>query len=359
MRKFFRTILLIINLLFVIAMLVSTLAGVIPPTKIWWVSILSYGYFILLLVNIVFIVVWLCLSRWEFLISVAAIAIRYAFVPLFFQVGGTLEVAPNDNTLKVMTFNTHSFMGLDDDTLMTRDSGAVLFLKMLDEEQPDVMSLQECFGGGKVKLLDSLEARGYVHHFGVHGDNSRSPLVLYSRYPLSHVDDMDKTSKFYVDVKKNGHEVRICCVHLDSYQLDTADLRSFEQLSHAQYDDTSTHKLLRKFRETTRCHEKEWDEELEPLVENTKIPIIIAGDFNDTPASYIYQRASKLLCDPYVEQGRGFGTTYHGPYPAFRIDYILHSDDIEALSYKRLKTNVSDHYPIVVQFNLAPEPKEE
>jgi len=359
MRKFFRTILLIINLLFVIAMLVSTLAGVIPPSKIWWVSILSYGYFILLLANIVFIIIWLCLSRWEFLISVAAIAIRYAFVPLFFQVGGTLEVAPNDNTLKVMAFNTHSFTGLDSDTLMTRDSGAVLFLEMLDEEQPDVMSLQECYVGGRVNLLDSFMARGYVHHYGVHGNNTRSPLVLYSRYPFSHVYNMHDPAKFYVDIEKNGHQVRVCCVHLDSYQLDNEDLRSFEQLSHAQYDSTSTHKLLHKFKETTRCHEQEWNEDLKPLVENSTIPVIIAGDFNDTPASYIYQQATKLLSDPYVEQGRGFGTTYHGPYPAFRIDYILHTDDIKALSYKRLKTNISDHYPIVVQFDLDPQPEEE
>ena len=56
--------------------------------------------------------------------------------------------------------------------------------------------------------------------------------------------------------------------------------------------------------------------------------------------------------DPYVNQGRGFGTTYHGPFPAFRIDYILHSHDFESLSYKRVKTNISDHYPIVVQLRL-------
>lgn len=359
MKKFFRYILLTLNLVFAVAMLFSTLSGALPPSSFIWVSIFSYGYFLLLLANIVFIIIWLCLSRWEFLISVAAIVLRFSFVPLFFQVGGTTEVEPTENTLKVMAFNTHSFTGLDNDTLMTRDSGAVLFLRMLDEERPDVMCLQECYESGKVHLLDSFEARGYKYHFGVHGDNSRTPLVLYSLYPLVRVSTMDQVSKFHVDLNKNGHEVRICCVHLDSYQLDESDLKSLEQLSHAQYDDTSTHKLLGKLKETVRCHEQEWREELLPLVENSRIPIIIAGDFNDTPASYIYQRATKVLKDPFVEQGRGFGTTYHGPFPAFRIDYILHSDDIEALSYRRLKTNISDHYPVVVQFNLAPEPKEE
>lgn len=359
MRKFLRTIFLIINILLAVAMLISTLAGVIPPTKVWWVSILSYGYFPLLLVNVAFIIVWLCLSRWEFLISVVAIAVRYAFMPLFFQIGGTLEVVPNDNTLKVMTFNTHSFNGLDDNTCMARDSGVVLFLKLIDEEQPDVMSLQECYDKGKVNLLDSLEARGYVHHHGVHGNRTRSPLVLYSRSPILRVSSISGPSKFYADVAKNGRQVRICCVHLDSYKLDNDDLRSFEQLSHAKYDRSSTRKILRKFKETTRCHEQEWKEDLKPLVESCDIPIIIAGDYNDTPASYIYQQATKLLCDPYVEQGRGFGTTYHGPFPAFRIDYILHSNDIEALSYKRIKTNISDHYPVVVQFDLNSRPEGE
>jgi endonuclease/exonuclease/phosphatase family metal-dependent hydrolase len=49
-----------------------------------------------------------------------------------------------------------------------------------------------------------------------------------------------------------------------------------------------------------------------------------------------------------VEQGRGFGTTYHGYYPAFRIDYVLHSLEFKTLSYKRVKTDISDHYPVVV-----------
>ena len=89
-----------------------------------------------------------------------------------------------------------------------------------------------------------------------------------------------------------------------------------------------------------------------PMVEESKLPIVLAGEFNDTPASYIYQQAKELLVDPYVEQGRGFGTTYHGPFPAYRIDYVLHTPDMEALSYKRVNTYISDHYPVVVNLRV-------
>jgi endonuclease/exonuclease/phosphatase family metal-dependent hydrolase len=346
MKGLFRVILLIINLLFAGALIVSTLAGVIEPSRMVIVSILSYGYVVFLLANVVFIIIWLCLARWEFLISVAAIVARLSFIPLFFQIGGTLEAATNDNTLRLMTFNVHSFKGQDNDTLLTADSGAVLFLKMVDEEQPDVICLQEYSAIRKLKVKVSLLERGYAHSFGAHGPEKPSQCTLFSRYPIVKGEEIDGKSKFYVDVDKDGKMVRICCVHLDSYQLNSDDYESLERLSHVQ-TDSSTHKLLHKFTETAQQHEQEWNEELLPLIESTKIPFVIAGDFNDTPASYIYQQASKLLSDTFVEQGRGFGTTYHGLFPAFRIDYILHSNDLEALSYKRISTPISDHFPIV------------
>ena len=89
MKTILRVILLIINLLFAVALVASTLAGKVEPSRCATVSILSYGYVVFLLANAAFIIMWLCLSRWEFLISVAAIVCRLSFIPLFFQAGGT------------------------------------------------------------------------------------------------------------------------------------------------------------------------------------------------------------------------------------------------------------------------------
>lgn len=347
MKKVLRIILLTINLLLVAVFLLSTMAGQIAPSKMAYVSILSYGYVMFLVTNILFIIIWLALSRWEFLISTAAIVLRYSFIPLFFQVGGCPDAENNENTLRVMTYNVHSFKGLDSDTAMKADSGARMFLQLVDEEQPDVLCLQEFFQPRKVKLADSLAARGYKYHYGVHGSNIRSQNILFSRCWMVKGHDIDRRSKFYVDLVKGDNRVRVCCVHLDSYQLTEDDMEGIEKLTHAK-PDSSTHKLVAKFKETTLQHEREWIEELQPLIQKTRVPIIVAGDFNDTPASYIYQQITDTLVDPYVEQGRGFGTTYHGYYPAFRIDYVLHSPEFKTLSYKRVKTDISDHYPVVV-----------
>ena len=351
MKKLFRIILLTINLLFVVALILSTFAGRIPPSRIVGISMLSYGFVPLFLCNVLFIIIWLCLSRWEFLLSLAANLLCASFLPLFFQIGGNQSAEPADDVLKLMTFNAHGFDGLDDDTVMTPDSGSVLFLSILDEEQPDAFCLQEYFRPRHVKVVDSFEARGYKYHCGVHNSNTSGPLIFFSLLPIVKVYSMDRASKFCVDIDKNGQTVRLCCVHLDSYMLTADDREGLESLTHAQ-PDSNTHKLYKKFKETTLRHEREWKQDLLPKVESADVPFVLMGDFNDTPASYIYQQATTLLMDPYVNQGRGFGTTYHGPFPAFRIDYILHSHDFESLSYKRVKTNISDHYPIVVQLRL-------
>lgn len=351
MRKFFRTILFIINILFAVALVLSTLAGTLPPSRFAAVSILSYGYLLLLAANVVFVVVWLCLSRWEFLLSVAAIAVRFSFVGLFFQMGGSTEAEPAEGQLKVMTFNTHGFRGLDSDTVMTADAGAREFLRLVDEEQPDVLCLQEFYNPPHVKVTDSLAARGYAAHYGVHGGRAYSAAILFTRCQLVEGYEMDRRSKFYADLRKEGRTVRVCVVHGDSYRLSDEDMEGFEKLTHAKPDST-TCGLLAKFVETTRQHEEEWKEELLPLIEATELPLVVAGDFNDTPASYIYQKIAGHLTDPYVEEGCGFGTTYHGPYPAFRIDYVFHSPELQTLSYKRIKTDISDHYPIIVTLAL-------
>lgn len=348
MKKFLRSILLIVNIVFVVLMLLSTLSGTLPPEKHGWIALLSYGYFPLLLCNVAFIIIWLFMGRWEFLVSVAAIVLRFSFVGLFFQAGGCTDVEVADDNLKVLSFNTHGFAGMDDDDFPA-DSGISAFFEIIDEEQPDVMCLQECFC--HKPFYDSLKVKGYKYHYGNNGRGKNSPSVVISRWPIVYTSPENGETKFFVDIEKEGHPMRVCCVHLNSYKMDQEDLEVLQGLAHGQLIDTMPN-MVEKLKRASREHQEEWDSVLKPMLENSRVPVVLAGDFNDTPASYIYHQATKLFVDSYVEQGRGFGTTYHGPYPAFRIDYILHSPSMKTLSYKRIKTSISDHYPIVVQLSL-------
>jgi endonuclease/exonuclease/phosphatase family metal-dependent hydrolase len=75
-------------------------------------------------------------------------------------------------------------------------------------------------------------------------------------------------------------------------------------------------------------------------------PVILCGDFNDTPVSYVYGVLSKNLKDAFQQSGFGFGRTYAGIFPSFRIDYIFHDKKYKSSDYNTIHKAYSDHYPI-------------
>lgn len=358
--KIIKGLFVLLNVVSVTMMLLSTLAGKIPPSRCEWVSLLSYGYFSLLLLNVVFVVLWLLASSKWFLLSAVAILMRASFVPLFFQLGGSQETSGKlaDDEIVAMTYNVHNFMGRNfvsamNENLNQIDSNARQFLAIVDSAQPTVLFLQEfmpvCH---KTRVADSLKARGYVHTVSASLGAGSYGTVVFSRLPLTNPILIDSSECVAADVAHNGDTLRLFNLHLESYKLDEVDYQHINATRHGEVAVDSLHGTIAKLRQASLAHELEWHK-IEPLVNGSPHPCIVAGDFNDTPASFFYQKAKHLLLDSYKECGKGFCTTYHGKFPAFRIDYVLHGKALQAISYRRLKSDLSDHYPIVVKLKAA------
>ena len=76
-------------------------------------------------------------------------------------------------------------------------------------------------------------------------------------------------------------------------------------------------------------------------------PVIICGDFNDTPASYTYRTVKGDLTDGFRDCGSGFGYTFRQLKRIFRIDYIIYSPDFKGVTYDSPNLDYSDHKPVV------------
>ena len=171
-------------------------------------------------------------------------------------------------------------------------------------------------------------------------------------------------ARLYANLLWNEHTLRLYCLHLGSYGLDESDQRQISDIQHGNVDSLTGRGTLQKFRRTILSHEKEWNV-LEPYFEKHKGMAVLAGDFNETPGSYFYQRSKVFFVDSYLEAGQGFSTTYHGTFtrnrattfPAFRIDMVLHSPNLEAVAYKRIKSEISDHHPVVATIKRASDGK--
>lgn len=368
MRKFVKISFVILNVFFLVAMLCSTMAGKVAPSKFIGFSMAGYLYLYLAVANLGFVIFWLCFGSKWFLMSLVAILLRFSFLPLYFQVGGTDEIGDDEfmlsHNIRVMTFNVNHFRGEETDA-STVDSNMLHFLEMVDSESPDVLALQEYAGAGnEVDLTEALKSRGYVYSTSANSKGRMVGEVIFSRLPFVGTECVKMGSIVYADLLWTfcnyddvmlADTVRIYCLHLHSYGLDDSDQQEIQQIKSGNLDSTTGRSTYHKFHTTILSHEEEWNT-LEPLLESHNRMTVLAGDFNDPPASYVYQRGRKYFKDSYCEAGQGFSTTYHGDFssrkhgifPSFRIDMILHSPDMKAWTYKRIKSVISDHYPIIV-----------
>ena len=77
-------------------------------------------------------------------------------------------------------------------------------------------------------------------------------------------------------------------------------------------------------------------------------PIILCGDFNDTPISYTRRVVSQSLTDCFVETGMGLGLSFNQKGFNLRIDHIMCSNHFEPYNCRvDDKMDASDHYPIM------------
>lgn len=88
-------------------------------------------------------------------------------------------------------------------------------------------------------------------------------------------------------------------------------------------------------------------------VENCDYPMILAGDFNDTPISYAINELGDGLKNASFEKASGFVTTYNNKFP-LEIDYIMTSNNFDIISYNVPKAVISDHRPVIADVKLNP-----
>ena len=83
-------------------------------------------------------------------------------------------------------------------------------------------------------------------------------------------------------------------------------------------------------------------------------PIILCGDFNDTPISYTRHTIATHLNDCFVSAGCGLGLSFNRKGFNLRIDHIMCSDDYEPVRcFVDSEMDASDHYPVVCWLKKA------
>lgn len=348
----FETIMRWINVLVIFTTFFAYLSPFINPARFWQFSFFGLIYPWLLLCNVLFVFFWGFKKKLYFLFSLGCILLGYGHVKSFVGFNSFEDVKTKD-VITVISYNVHNLTNLRK-SLKTKEEKAkrenefIFFLKRENEIQ--ILCTQETSNKNVSKKIKEKFNFPFLHR-----SYKKSP-VIFSKYPIfnSGVISFGGTSNscLWVDINIKNQPIRVYNAHFQSNQISNiadkvatkGDIKSKETLKDIKG-------MMGKFRYFAKLRAQQAQQVANHMA-TCPHPIILCGDFNDTPQSYTYHLLAKKLKDTFKEKGKGLGTTYAGNIPALRIDYVLLNEKIKVHSHEILKENFSDHYPVICKISL-------
>lgn len=356
-RYIINSIMTFCNHIAAISLLLSYLANYISPERLWVIAFFGLAYPVLVIINILFIVYWTLQLKKRAFYSLIVIFGGWLQLNSFFQIHFNNQTNNTQKPIKVMSYNVKVFDLYNwTHNLETRNN----IFSLIGDEDPDILCLQEFFSrdSSKYNNLEKLTSFQKAKHVHVEYTtnsvkNQHWGIATFSKYPVVGKGKVDFGYRgnnvcIYTDLQVGKDTIRIYNMHLQSIAFGTDDYRYMDDLEKNKETEDIEHSknIVKRLKRAFIKRAKQADL-IQESISKSPYPVIVCGDFNDTPASYTYATISENLKDAFVEAGNGFGKTYSGKFPSFRIDYILHSNQFKAYEFRTIHEELSDHYPIV------------
>ena len=358
MRKFtfIESIFLIISLLCAVGLVMGTLAARFDPREAFIYAFFGLAYPFFLLANIIFIAGWALKRRWFValfftVVMLSGLKTINATIQFIGTEGPALKDAQN---LRLMTYNVHNFKEYgSENTVPIKQK----MLQVIRDQQPDVLCLQEFYTRykGEFDTKDSLKSSLNMpyYYFLPSTKNSHEAIgmAIFSKYPILNKEYIPfgvigGNGAIFIDIAFNGKTVRVYNVHLRSISFEKEDYTYLARVKNEiNPDKQSTKRIYKMLRDAFKKRASDVAA-VDSALKQCTTPFIIAGDFNDTPASYAVNKLTANLNNAFIMQGWGLGKTYNGAFPNFQIDYIATTKDIDVVNYQVNRIKLSDHFPV-------------
>lgn len=360
MQKFWRILRglwVLLNALLALALLVSVLAVQISPADFWLPGLFGLLSPIWIVGNAAFLLYWII--RWKRWVWISALALFVALPQIvgFFRINLNSSAVEARPDFRVLSYNVNLFhLYRWSPTAPTYDS----IVALLDRAKADIICLQEYYNNSEFtrrEALRRIDSIAHIHYI-VHGHGGQYGIATFSKYPIvdSGVLTFANTANatIFTDLKIGSDTVRVYNNHLQSFRFNSATLAFIRNpsLRGERRPVAQVTELLQTIRQALVKRALQV-QQVRRHIAKSPYPVIVCGDFNDSPVSYTYHAMrGETLEDAFLRVGSGFGTTYTNLVPAFRIDYMLYSSQLEPTDFMVLTSLYSDHYPILVPFRF-------
>jgi endonuclease/exonuclease/phosphatase family metal-dependent hydrolase len=249
---------------------------------------------------------------------------------------GTLPAAPEIGPLRVMAYNIHQGFGTSG--IMDVDAVAQVII----DSGATVVGVQEIARGGLLNAGTDLftllgERLGWEHsaHFG-----TNDPVwgnAILSRYPMGEVERVllplegtpFRRGTISAPIATPIGEVIFISIHLQ------------------HINDSAVHAIDPEG-DLYDVHRAQLGAALEAWA--GRRPAVMVGDLNARPEwRQVVELGEAGWVDAWAEAGEGPGHTANAADPRYRIDYVLHTDDLTTVMAEVIDSQASDHFAVVAE----------
>ena len=361
-RRILNIILLSANAIAALALLISYSAAYIDPDTTWIPAFFGLAYPVTVLINLAFVLLWLIRWKKYIFISLVCILAGWNNIRSLYPVRIAKPKHMIGDRIRITSYNVHQLSGVD--PTYRKGSTTSEVTTFLASQGADILFIQE-FCSMKENYQDvlsrftqavGLEHYAFMNYSGKLPKNRINAIAIFSRYPIINKGHFKAAGgnlyAIFADILLRNDTIRLYNLHLESIKFGKQDYSFYSNLTERDTDaedlqlKEGSKRMVWKLRKAFIKRSVQV-QSLTRHMSQSPYPVILGGDFNDTPSSYTYARLTKTLRDAFKDAGDGFfESTYAGKLPSFRIDYILYSNSFRALEYERHNVALSDHFPI-------------
>lgn len=338
-------ILYLINSICLLLLILSYLSPYISPIDFWPISFFGLLFPFFYIINSLFLLYWIFNLKRPVWANLIILLIGIQHIDLF--IGFNDSVREEKNSFKILSYNVRLFNRYE---WIPKSDIKSDIIDLIKREEADIVCIQESYNDNKIPKL------GYKYrHIGLQNKESKLHMAIYSKYPQIAKNTVSIKGKkmnntcIYSDIIINTDSVRVYNIHLASNWFKRSDY-SFLKNPKKEKLKEGLIEIIKKMK-SSYIKRAEQVLEIKKHMNSSNLPIIVCGDFNDTPLSYAYKKISNNLNDSFSQSGKGIGQTFL-KIPALRIDYILHEKSYRSFNYKQYNEEFSDHYAISTELSI-------
>lgn len=348
------------NIATILLMVLAGYSDRLNPEQHPILSVLGMTFPVFLLVNLLFLFLWLTIKWKKAWIPIAGFAAAYVPITLFMPVNMRQEVP--EGTIKLISYNVCTYGGN-----YKYENGFDTVFSYLERQKADIVCLQEDVDSWRRYVFikyakiypynDTTMLHNNAFTYNCVGIHTRFPIIRKERiwYP----SNTNGSVAYYLNTGKDT--LLVINNHLEGTHLSESERNNYKRMLRGKMErDTAKAEsmfLIEKLGNNNAKRAVQADIVHRYIEEHRQYPTIVCGDFNDTPISYARRTIAQGLTDCFQTTGRGLGLSYNQKGFYFRIDHILCSPDLQPYNCQvDDEMDASDHYPIICHLKMRGNP---